>query len=55
MDLPGSSVHDFLQVRILEWVAMPSSGDLPYPEIELGLLHGKQILYHLTHKGSYVC
>ena len=26
----GSSVHGILQVRILEWVAMPSpSGDLP--------------------------
>ena len=23
-----------LQARILEWVAMPSSGDLPYPGIE---------------------
>ena len=23
--LPGSSVHEFLQARILEWVAMPSS------------------------------
>ena len=27
--LPGSSVHGILQARILEWVAMPSSGDLP--------------------------
>ena len=26
---PGSSVHGILQARILEWVAMPSSGDLP--------------------------
>ena len=24
---PGSSVHGILQVRILEWVAMPSSRD----------------------------
>ena len=32
--LPGSSVHGILQARILEWVAMPSSGDLPNPEIE---------------------
>ena len=32
--LPGSSVHGILQARILEWVAMPSSGDLPHPEIE---------------------
>ena len=26
---PGSSVHGILQARILEWVAMPSSSDLP--------------------------
>ena len=29
-----SSVHGILQVRMLEWVAMPSSGDLPDPGIE---------------------
>ena len=28
---PGSSVHGILQARILEWVAMPSSRDLPDP------------------------
>ena len=33
--LPGSSVHGILQSRILEWVAMPSSRDLPKPGIEL--------------------
>ena len=32
--LPGSSVHGILQARILEWVAMPSSGDLPHPGIK---------------------
>ena len=26
---PGSSVHGILQARILEWVAVPSPGDLP--------------------------
>ena len=31
---PGSSVHGILQVRILEWVAMPSSRDLSNPEIK---------------------
>jgi len=31
--LPGSSVHGILQARILEWVAMPSSKDLPNPGI----------------------
>ena len=31
--LPDSSVHGILQVRILEWVAMTSPGDLPDPGI----------------------
>ena len=31
---PGSSVHGILQTRILEWVAIPSPGDLPDPGIE---------------------
>ena len=32
--LPGSSVHGILQARILEWVAVPFSGDLPDPGIK---------------------
>ena len=32
--LPGSSTHGILQARILEWVALPSPGDLPDPGIE---------------------
>ena len=31
---PGSSAHGIFQARILEWVAMPSSRDLPNPEIK---------------------
>ena len=31
---PGSSVHGTHQARILQWVAMPSSRDLPNPKIE---------------------
>ena len=31
---PGSSVHGILQARMLEWVTMPSSKDLPNPGIE---------------------
>ena len=31
---PGSSVPGMLQARILGWVAMPSSGDLPHPGTE---------------------
>ena len=30
----GSSVHGILQVSVLEWVAMPSSRDLPNPGIK---------------------
>ena len=32
--LPGSSVHGILQARILEWVVMSPSGDLPDPGIK---------------------
>ena len=46
---PGSSVHGILQARILEWVAIPFSRDLPDPGICLGLLHCRQILYCLSH------
>ena len=31
---PGSSVHGILQARIVEWVVMPSSRDLPDPKID---------------------
>ena len=31
---PGPSIHGILQARILEWVAIPSPGDLPDPGIE---------------------
>ena len=48
VQLVGSSVHMILQARILEWVAIPFSRDLPNP----GLLHCWQILYHLSHQGS---
>ena len=34
--LPGSSVHGTLKTRILKWVAIPSSGDLPDPRIKPG-------------------
>ena len=40
-------VHGILQSRILEWVAFPFSGGI-FP----GLLHCRQILYQLSHKGS---
>ena len=36
--LPGSSIHGIFQARILEWVAIPSPGDLLDPGIEPGSL-----------------
>ena len=32
--LPGSSIHGISQARILEWIAISFSGDLPDPGIE---------------------
>ena len=35
---PGSSIHGILQARTLEWVAIPSPGDLPDSGIKPGSL-----------------
>ena len=48
----GSSVLGILQARILEWVAISFSGYLPTQGLNLGLLHCRQILYCLSHRGS---
>ena len=61
--LPGSSVHEIFQARILEWVAIsfPSPGDHPNPGIEPRSPalqadslppepQGTQILYHMSHQ-----
>ena len=32
--LPGSSIHGIFQARVLEWIAIFFSRDLPYPGIE---------------------
>ena len=47
---PGSSVHGILQARILEWIAIPFPRDLPNQGSNLGLLHYRWILYHLSHQ-----
>ena len=62
---PGSSVHGILQERILERVAMPSSGDLPDPGIKPVSLTSPALtgevfflffffffFYHQSHGGS---
>ena len=61
--LPGSSVHEIFQARILEWVAIsfPSPGDHPNPGIEPRSPalqadslppepQGTRILYHMSHQ-----
>ena len=46
----GSSVHGILQVRLLEWVAVPfSRGIFSTQGLNPGLLHCRQILYLLSH------
>ena len=53
-NLPGSPVHGIIQSRIPEWVAIPfSKGTFPTLAWKLGLLHCRQILYHLSHQGSW--
>ena len=51
--LPSSSVHGISQARIMEWVAL-SFSRVPSRarDLNLGLLHCGQILYHLSHQGS---
>ena len=47
------TVHGIVQARILEWVASPFSRE-PYPTQgwNPGLLHCRQITYHLSDQGS---
>ena len=49
---PGSSVHEILQARILEWVACPPPGDLPNPGIEPSSLALQVDFLLLSHQGS---
>ena len=49
--LPGSTVHEILQARILEWVTYPFSRGSSL-ESNRGLLHCRQILYQLSYQGS---
>ena len=53
---PGSSVHGILQLRILEWVAMPSSRGSFWPRDRTHISYisciGRWVLYHSHHLGS---
>ena len=50
---PGPLVPGILQARTLGWVAISSSrGIFPTQELNLALLHSRQILYRLGHQRS---
>ena len=47
------TIHEILQAKILEWVAFPFFRWIfPTQGLNPGLLHCRQILYQLSHKGS---
>ena len=46
---PGSSVREIFQARILEWVAISFSRDLPNPGLEPGFPALQEILYQLSY------
>ena len=54
--LPGSSVHDILQARVLQWVAMPSSMGSSRPRdpacISFDSYIGRWACYHSHHLGA---
>ena len=52
--LPGSSVRGILLARVLEPVDIPFSRESSQPRnrTQAGLLHCRQILYHLSHQRS---
>ena len=54
-NLPGSSVHRILQIRILKWIAIPfSRGSSRAKDLTcVSLL--QQILYNLSHQGRLWC
>ena len=53
---PGFSVHGILQVRTLQWVAMPSSRGSSWTRDRTCISHvsfiGRQVLYYQCHLGS---
>ena len=49
---PGFYVYGIFQVRILEWVAISSPGDLPDPEIKSVTPTWQMDSFPLSHQGS---
>ena len=63
--LPGSSIHGIFQARVLEWGAIPSKstgvgcqfllqGIFLTQRLNPGLPNCRQMLYFLSHQGSYL-
>ena len=54
---PGSSVHEILQARIVEWLLFPSPGDLPNPVIKSRspALQVNSLLSESSGKPIYIC
>jgi len=52
--LPDLTAHGILQARILEWVVILSLLQEIFTTqgLNSGLLHCRQILYHLSHQGN---
>ena len=50
--LPGHSVHEISQARILEWVVISSSRGSSWSRDEPGLLHWQVDSLPLSHQGS---
>ena len=47
--LPGSSVQEVLQARVLQWVAISFSRGSSWPRDQTHISYiGRQILYHLA-------
>ena len=43
---------EFFRLEYWSGLPFPSPGDLPDPGTESGLVHCRQILYHVIHQGS---
>ena len=53
--LPGSSIHGILQARMLGRSHSLLQEIFPTQGLNLGLLHCRQIFYHLSHQGKSYC
>ena len=53
--LPGSSVHEIFQARILEWVAISFSGGSSWPRVRTRIsCIGRWILYHWATREAHI-